>query len=76
MPYIDGLPLASSVSVNDMMFIGQGVVPGYAGNAVSRTISVGQFMAIAFPQMFNSLPTTLPATAGVLWNNGGFLSLS
>lgn len=25
---------------------------------------------------FNSLPTTLPASAGVLWNNGGILSKS
>lgn len=25
---------------------------------------------------FNSLPTTLPATSGVLWNNGGTLALS
>ncbi|WP_080752262.1 hypothetical protein [Burkholderia gladioli] len=25
---------------------------------------------------FNSLPTTLPASAGVLWNNGGVLSKS
>lgn len=25
---------------------------------------------------FNSLPTTLPATTGVLWNNGGTLALS
>lgn len=25
---------------------------------------------------FNSLPTTLPATSGVLWNNGGTLAKS
>ncbi|MGK8202900.1 hypothetical protein ACRS8P_29240 [Burkholderia cenocepacia] len=25
---------------------------------------------------FQSLPTTLPATSGVLWNNGGILSIS
>lgn len=25
---------------------------------------------------FNSLPTTLPATSGVLWNNGGTLAQS
>lgn len=27
-------------------------------------------------EWFQSLPTTLPATSGVLWNNGGILSLS
>jgi len=28
------------------------------------------------PLDINSLPTTLPAQAGVLWNNGGVLSIS
>lgn len=30
----------------------------------------------AFQAWFNSLPTTLPASAGVFWNNGGTLALS
>lgn len=33
---------------------------------------IGQAMLI----WFNSLPTTEPATAGVLWNNGGTLAQS
>ncbi|KUY70816.1 hypothetical protein [Burkholderia sp. RF4-BP95] len=34
-----------------------------------------QFSA-AMLAWFNSLPTTLPATPGVLWNNGGTLAQS
>lgn len=34
-----------------------------------------QFSA-AMLAWFNSLPTSLPATSGVLWNNGGTLALS
>ncbi|PRH46135.1 hypothetical protein [Burkholderia multivorans] len=32
--------------------------------------------AAAMLAWFNSLPTTLPATTGVLWNNGGTLAQS
>ncbi|PRF97453.1 hypothetical protein C6Q14_28340 [Burkholderia ambifaria] len=32
--------------------------------------------AAAMLAWFNSLPTTLPATSGVLWNNGGTLAQS
>ncbi|MDN8066199.1 hypothetical protein [Burkholderia vietnamiensis] len=32
--------------------------------------------AAAMLTWFNSLPTTLPATSGVLWNNGGTLAQS
>jgi hypothetical protein len=32
--------------------------------------------AAAFLAYFNSLPTTLPGTAGVMWNNGGTLAQS
>lgn len=44
---------------------------GYS--ALSNSITVAQ------PQSsnpFGALPTTLPATAGVLWNNGGVLCVS
>ncbi|AMU17551.1 hypothetical protein C2U71_11125 [Burkholderia ubonensis] len=32
--------------------------------------------AAAMLAWFNSLPTSLPATSGVLWNNGGTLAQS
>lgn len=35
----------------------------------------GQFNALMLA-WFNSLPTALPGTAGVLWNNGGTLAKS
>ncbi|MFT4068938.1 hypothetical protein [Paraburkholderia sp.] len=36
----------------------------------------GPQFAAAMLAWFNSLPTTLPAQAGVLWNNGGTLAQS
>ncbi|PRX32250.1 hypothetical protein B0G75_104271 [Paraburkholderia sp. BL18I3N2] len=36
----------------------------------------GPVFAAAMLAWFNSLPTALPATAGVLWNNGGTLAQS
>jgi hypothetical protein len=36
----------------------------------------GAPFAAAMLAWFNSLPTTLPATSGVLWNNGGTLAQS
>jgi hypothetical protein len=47
-------------------------------NVVLNEIGNGagpQFAAIMLA-WFNSLPTSLPATAGVLWNNGGTLAQS
>lgn len=47
-------------------------------NVVLNEIGGGttpQFAA-AMLAWFNSLPTTLPATAGQLWNNGGTLAQS
>lgn len=39
------------------------------------TISVASALAL-ITAVANALPTTLPATSGVLWNNGGVLCLS
>lgn len=36
----------------------------------------GATFAATMLAWFNSLPTTLPATSGVLWNNGGTLAQS
>ena len=41
----------------------------------SQPISPPLFAA-AFLAYFNALPTTLPGTAGVIWNNGGTLAQS
>ena len=53
------------------------------GGLVLRTITDVQIydesafgFGAAMLTWFNSLPTTLPATSGVLWNNGGVLSQS
>lgn len=46
----------------------------FVSNAISG-MSTSTFGAL-YLAWFNSLPTTLPASAGVLWNNGGVLSKS
>jgi hypothetical protein len=35
-----------------------------------------QSLSTLLTTIFNALPTTLPGSAGVLWNNGGVISLS
>ena len=79
MPYIDGLPLATEVATTDVLPIAQGVT-GIPGEAVTRGINVQLLLNAAFAENFAtyflSLPTTLPSTAGVVWNNGGALSIS
>ena len=76
MPYIDGLPVASSVGADDLVLLGQGGVTGYAGSAVSRTISVAEFMALSYPMWVASFPTSDPHILGAIWNNNGILSIS
>ena len=44
-------------------------------NQIFNQISPGIF-GVAMLAWFLSLPTSLPATPGVLWNNGGTLALS
>jgi hypothetical protein len=47
---------------------------GFTCNA-SITVSTSSFSS-SMTTFFNALPTTLPATSGVLWDNGGILSKS
>lgn len=42
----------------------------------SQFASGGPNFGLAMTSWFQALPTTLPATSGVLWNNGGTLALS
>ncbi|WP_309601184.1 hypothetical protein [Burkholderia multivorans] len=44
-------------------------------NSSISAISTSTFGTL-YASWFNSLPTTLPATSGVFWNNGGVLSKS
>lgn len=45
MPYLDGLPLASSVSSSDIVAVDQGGVPGRAGTATTRQATIAQITA-------------------------------
>jgi hypothetical protein len=49
------------------------------GNLVSCTMPLYELAAVLntnSTSWANTLPTTRPATAGVLWNNGGAVSIS
>jgi hypothetical protein len=77
---ITGLPAAQTlqgteVLVADQVQNGLLVTVKIPINQIFNQIPPGTF-GIAMLAWFLSLPTTLPATAGVLWNNGGTLALS
>lgn len=62
---IPNLPAATTpVSASDELVISQ--------SGVAKNVTVGEFLSY----LATSLPTTLPATAGILWNNGGVISVS
>lgn len=59
------------------------IAAGFMSLANQMTNALNELATGSGPQFgaamlawFNSLPTTLPATAGVLWNNGGTLAQS
>lgn len=47
MPYLDGLPPASSVNSSDIVAIDQGGTPGIAGTATTRRATIAQITAAA-----------------------------
>lgn len=60
-----------------------GVVTGSTADIPMSAVIALTWSAVTTAQVnaamttwFKSLPTTIPATAGVLWNNGGTLSMS
>ena len=59
------------------------IAAGFISLANQMTLALNHLATGSGPQFsaamlawFLSLPTALPATSGVLWNNGGTLSLS
>lgn len=54
---------------------GSGLIP-YTNMVGWTGLTPQELMSIAFPVWFDSLPTSLPATSGQFWNNGGILSMS
>lgn len=45
MPYLDGLPVASSVSPSDIVAVDQGGTPGVPGSAITRQATVALLLA-------------------------------
>lgn len=76
MPYIDGLPSATEVDVGDLVILGQGGVTGAPGTAITRVITVGNFMALSYSFWVATFPTSDPGIPDAIWNNGGVLSVS
>lgn len=56
----------------------QDVITALGYNALSGAISTANLAILSelMTAFFASLPITLPSSSGVLWNNGGVLSLS
>jgi hypothetical protein len=76
-------PIAATDKLVGYQLVGAGLIPTctqytfaqvatYVG-ALTLTPTVFGAAMLAW---FNSLPTTLPANSGVLWNNGGTLAQS
>lgn len=80
MPYIDGLPIATTAASTDVVAIAQGGIPGIPGTATPKQITVEDLLvvslSVSFLAFFNSLPTEIPSEPGVAWNNGGVLQVS
>jgi hypothetical protein len=64
---LDQFPGAAQIGRFDLIFMSQ------SGVAVAATPAQ---MATFIMSALVALPTTLPAQSGVLWNNGGIVSIS
>lgn len=71
-PALTGTPTAPTAATGDNT--GQIATDAFVNNSITG-ISTSVFGSL-YSTWFNSLPTTLPASTGVLWNNGGLLSKS
>jgi hypothetical protein len=76
------LPIASTDKIVGYQLVGPSLLPTLAqytftqvATYVGNNIPPSAF-GVAMLAWFLSLPTTLPATSGVLWNDGGTLALS
>jgi hypothetical protein len=46
------------------------------GDVLNQIFSNPEFISQIFALYFSNLPTTLPESPGVFWNNGGVVSIS
>lgn len=70
-PSIDNLPLGGDEKI---ILIGAG--REYATAQQIANLGGGGLSVAALTALFLALPTTLPATSGILWLNGGVPSIS
>ena len=79
MPYVDGLPIAATVSATDILPIVQGGTEGQPGTAVTAQISVQDLFngLISGGVLLADLPTSdVGLETGRMWNNGGVLCIA
>ena len=85
MPYIDGLPVATSFSSADVLAVNQGGILGVPGSGTTRQATFAQVfgntssivpggLTVNGIIVFPFLPTSdAGLVSGQLWNNGGFV---
>jgi hypothetical protein len=61
---------------NAYQYVTDGVTPRWAINQSLLSSDVLTQFNILIAAYFTGLPTSLPATAGIVWNNGGVVSIS
>lgn len=77
--YVSGAPAGLRRGQYIMPFMTWNSALGQAEAPPGVTVSAGGVTGITQTQLaalISSLPTTLPGSAGVAWNNGGVLTLS
>jgi hypothetical protein len=65
---LKNFPGAAQVGQFDLIYMSQ--------NGIEVAATPTQLISFLTQALSNNLPTTLPSTAGVLWNNNGVLSIS
>lgn len=56
--------------------VGVSIASKSQGDLASSAVQPGAALVAALEAILSSLPTSLPASPGKLWNNGGLLSIS
>lgn len=75
--FIDGLPVAASGSLDDVIPVAQGGTSGIPGSAQVRQLTLQQLLALVSTVDFSGLPTSPSGLAtGMLWNNIGVLCIA
>jgi hypothetical protein len=73
--YIDGLPVATSVSLSDILVVDQGGTPGTPGTATTRQATLSQILGIAggyLPLPGGTMTGTIQFSSSKTWTGTSF----